>query len=49
MKKASAALLALVVAVTGLAIAEELIHSATVQVAVNVADQVEEGFQRAAQ
>ena len=49
MKKASAALLALVVAATGLAIAGEFIHSSTVPVAVNVADQVEEGFKRAAE
>jgi hypothetical protein len=49
MKKASAALLAFVVAATGLAIAGELIHFGTVPVAVNVADQVEEGFKRAAE
>jgi hypothetical protein len=49
MKKASAALLTIVVAATGLAIAGEFIHSAAVPVAVNVADQVEEGFKRAAE
>jgi hypothetical protein len=49
MKKASVTLLTLVVAATGLAIAGTFIHSATVPVAVNVRDQVEEGFMRAAE
>jgi hypothetical protein len=47
MKKAFAALLTLIVAATGLAIAGELIHSRTVPAAVTVADQVEEGLKRA--
>jgi hypothetical protein len=49
MKKATAAILALVVGTVGIAIAGEFIHSATVPVAANVADQVEEGFKRAAE
>jgi hypothetical protein len=49
MRKAPAAFLTLVVAATGFAIAGDFIHPATVSVAVNVADQVEEGFKRAVQ
>jgi hypothetical protein len=48
MRKAPAAFLTLVIAAAGFAIAGEFIHSATVPVAANVADQVEEGFKRAA-
>jgi hypothetical protein len=48
MRKAPAAFLTLVIAAAGFAIAGEFIHSAAVPVAANVADQVEEGFKRAA-
>jgi hypothetical protein len=49
MRKAPPALLTLVVAATGFAIAGTFIYSATAPVVVNVSDQVEEGFKRAAE
>lgn len=49
MKRASAALLTFVVAATGFAVARAFAPSATTPVAINAADQVEEGFRRAAE